>query len=185
MRRRRLTETYEMSLVVEPNIDIVVDNMVAEWGGSPLPELAVFLVFLRYLALVHQTHHWVSKGGTFYGDHLLFERLYDGVSGEIDSIAEKIVGLGHESSVDLPLQVKQVDKLVAGSNRTSTIPRPSELARQSFVAEMSFLKAASRLTQTLKERGLLTRGLDNLLAGIEDKHEGHVYLLKQRISEGA
>ena len=32
----------------------------------------------------------------------------------------------------------------------------------------------------LKEMGLLTRGLDNMIAGIEDKHESHVYLLKQR-----
>jgi hypothetical protein len=46
---------------------------------------------------------------------------------------------------------------------------------------MNFLKVAAYLAECLKECGLMTRGLDNLLAGIEDKHESNVYLLKQRI----
>jgi hypothetical protein len=64
---------------------------------------------------------------------------------------------------------------------TSTIPQPTELARRSYQAEMNFLKVASHLVEHMKESGTLTRGLDNLIAGIEDKHEGNVYLLKQRI----
>lgn len=182
MKRRRLVETLEMALVVEPNIDIVTDNMVAEWGGVPYPQLSVMLVHLKHLALVHQTHHWITKGDPFYGDHLLFQRLYDLPSGEIDPVAEKAVGLGSTANVDVILQTSQCNKLVQGYGMTSTIPQASELIRRSYVVEMSFLKVVSRLVETMKEAGTLTRGLDNMIAGIEDAHEGSIFLLRQRCS---
>ena len=181
--KRRLVETLEMALVVEPNLNIVTDNMIAEWGGVPYCQLSVLLVHLRYLALVHQTHHWVTKGNPFYGDHLLFQRLYECVVGEIDSVAEKAIGLGCVDNVDINRQVLQLNKLVQSYGMTSTLPNSSDLARRSYLAEMNFLKVTSHLVEHMNECGILTRGLDNLLAGIEDKHEGHVYLLKQRISQ--
>jgi hypothetical protein len=51
------------------------------------------------------------------------------------------------------------------------------------MAEMNFLAVMKQLCESLKETGLMTHGLDNLLAGIEDAHEGHVYLLKQRVTK--
>lgn len=181
MKKRRLVETLEMSITVEPNIDIVTDNMVAEWGSVKYPELSVLLVHLKFLASVHQNHHWTTKGEPYYGDHLLFERLYGGVTGEIDSVAEKAIGLGSTANVDLVLQTSQCFKLVQGYGMTTTVPQPTELAKRSYLAEMNFLKVTSHLVEHMKDCGTLTRGLDNLIAGIEDAHEGHVYLLKQRI----
>jgi DNA-binding ferritin-like protein len=180
--KKRLVETLEMALVVEPNLNIVTDNMVSEWGGCPYPELSVLLVHLKFLYSVHQNHHWVTKGDPFYGDHLLFQRLYGTTLEEIDSIAEKAIGLGCVDNVNLMLQQNQLCKLVQGYGMTSTIPQPTELAKRSYLAEMNFLKVAAHLVEHMKANGTLTRGLDNLLAGIEDKHEGHVYLLKQRIT---
>lgn len=181
MKKKRLVEGLEMALVVEPNIGIVTDNMVAEWGGIAYPQLSVILVYLRHLAMIHQNHHWVSKGEPFYGDHLLFQRLYDGVLEDIDSVAEKSIGLGSVANVALPLHTQQLNKLLQNYGMVATIPQPADLARRSYSAEMNFLKVTSHLVEHLKECGILTRGLDNLLAGIEDKHESHVYLLKQRI----
>lgn len=180
--KRRLVETLEMALVVEPNLGIVTENMVAEWGGVPYPELSVLLANLKFLYHVHQNHHWISKGDSFYGDHLLFSRLYEATLGEIDSIAEKAIGLGSTANVDITLVHNQLCKLIQGYGMTSTIPQPTELAKRSYLAEMNFLKVVAHLVEHMKACGTLTRGLDNLLAGIEDKHEGHVYLLKQRIT---
>lgn len=180
MKKKKLSESLEMLLVVEPNLNIITDNMIAEWGGSPYPQLSVMLVHLRHLYLVHQTHHWISKGEPFYGDHLLFQRLYEGVIEDIDSIAEKSIGLGDSSCVSLPQQVSQLNKLMQNYGPTATMPQPSDLARRSYVAEMNFLKVTSHLVEHIRECGLLTRGLDNLIAGIEDKHESNCYLLKQR-----
>ena len=180
--KKRLVETLEMALVVEPNLDIITENMVSEWGGVPYPELSVLLVHLKFLAAVHQNHHWITKGDPFYGDHLLFARLYEATAADIDSLAEKAIGLGCTSNVDIVLQHKQLCQLLQGYGMTATIPQPTELAKRSYLAEMNFLKAAAHLAEHLKSNGTMSRGLDNLLAGIEDKHEGHVYLLKQRIT---
>jgi DNA-binding ferritin-like protein len=180
MKRRRLTESFEMALVVEPNIDIITDNMISEWGGTPYSELSVLLAHLEYLKKVHHTHHWISRSDSFFGDHELFSRLYQTVEGEIDMVAEKAIGMGSSINVDLSLVTSQCFKMVQGYGATSTIPQTSDLARRSYQAEMTFLKTTSRLVDSLKETGRLTRGVDNMIAGIEDKHESHVYLLKQR-----
>ncbi len=173
----------EVLMTVEPNLGIVTDNMVAEWGGIPYAELSVILVHLKFLAEVHQTHHWTCMGDPYYGDHLLFTRLYDGVKCEIDTVAEKAVGLGSTSNVDLSLVTSQVMRLVSGYGMTTTIPQSTDLARRSLMAEMNFLKVIDRMIECLDECGMLTNGIDNMLQGIADVHEGHVYLLKQRCSK--
>ncbi len=183
MKRKRLSESMEMILSIEPNLHIVTDNMVAEWGSMSYPQLSVILVHLKYLAALHQNHHWTCAGDPYYGDHLLFERLYGDLIKEIDIVAEKAIGLGCTTNVDLRLQHLQLLKLIDGSASASMIPTSSDLAKKSLVAEMNFLAVMKRLCDSLNEYGLMTRGLDNLLADIEDKHEGHVYLLKQRISK--
>ena len=182
-RTKRLVESLEMAIVVAPNMDIITDNMIAEWGGVQLPQLSVMLVHLRYLAMIHQNHHWTTKGDPFYGDHLLYQRLYDKVNEEIDTVAEKAVGLGSAANVDLVLQTRQIMGLVQGYGMTSTLPQPSDLARRSYQAEMSFLKATSHIVEHINECGMMSRGLDNMIAGIEDTHESSVFLLKQRITQ--
>ena len=164
----------------DPNISIVFDNMVAEWGGQTYGELSVLLVHLRFLAFVHQTHHWVTKGDSFYGDHKLFEELYNNTVADIDALAEKTVGLGTTENVNITLQVNQLMRLVKGYGMTSTIPQPSEITRRSLAAEVNFIKTAELAFECLKERGGSTLGLENLIGGILDVHESHVYKLKQR-----
>jgi len=182
MKRKRLSESVEMILTVEPNLNVVLENMLAEWGNVPYPQLSVALVHLKYLYALHQNHHWTAMGDSYYGDHLLFQRLYDGILKEIDTLAEKSIGLGCVGNVDLHLQHSQLLRLVTGQGSASMIPQSSDLAKKSLMAEMNFLSVMKHLCDSLKECGLMTHGLDNLLAGIEDAHEGHVYLLKQRIS---
>ena len=179
---RRIDETAVL-ITVEPNLNIVNDNMVSEWGGTPYAQLSVVLVHLKFLFELHQNHHWTCMGDPFYGDHLLFSRLYEAIRPEIDSVAEKAIGLGCTSNVDLQLSCSQVLKLVSGCGSASMIPQSSDLARKSLMAELNFLKVISNAMESLKECGLLTNGVDNMLQGIADVHEGHVYLLKQRCSK--
>lgn len=182
MRKKKLSESMEVLLTVEPNLSIMTENMLSEWGGIPYAELSVVLVHLKFLAEVHQNHHWTCAGDPYYGDHQLFARLYDTVKGEVDSVAEKSIGLGTTCNVDLSLMTHQLMKLVSGYGMTSTIPQPSDLARRSLMAEMNFLKVIDQMINCLEDNCMLTNGIDNLLQGIADVHEGHVYLLKQRCS---
>lgn len=174
----------EFQIVLDPNLPISIDNMCSEWSSVSYPQLSVILVHLKFLAMVHQNHHWTAKGDSFYGDHLLFDRLYQTVHEEIDSIAEKAIGMGSPNNVNLQLQTNQVMRLVKNYGMTQTIPQACELSKRSLSAELNFLCVCKCLVESMKEMGILTRGLDNLIAGIEDKHESHVYLLKQRITAG-
>ena len=80
--KRRLAESLEVRLSAEPNAHIITDNMIAEWGDTPYPQLSVVLVYLKHLAAIHQNHHWTAIGDPYYGDHLLFQRLYECASAD-------------------------------------------------------------------------------------------------------
>lgn len=185
MAKRRLIEGLEAQITLAASPVDLFPRMVAEWATrTSYPELSALLVHLRCVSMVHQTHHWQAKGDPFYGDHLLFERLYDGTVGEIDSIAERSVGLGTTANVDLQLVTTQLQQLAAIAFPPDVqLPTPSSLIARSHRVEMGFLNSVAGAVESMKAQGTLTRGLDNLLAGIEDSHEGHVYLLKQRLSQ--
>ena len=46
--------------------------------------LASLGTMLHALLLLHQSAHWQVRGPTYYGDHLLFQRIYEGIAKEID-----------------------------------------------------------------------------------------------------
>ena len=158
-----------------------LSQMVAEWMSIEYAELSVLLVNLRYLQFVHQTHHWISRGDSFYGDHLLFDRLYGNVTEQIDGLAEKTVGLGCEKNVDVYMQTKQLGKLVSAKYNPPAIPRPDDLVLISLESEKCFVEMISCVREQLDARGQLSYGLDNFLAGLADEHESNVYLLSQRV----
>jgi hypothetical protein len=160
-------------------------SIVAKVVSAAGPDLSSVLVFLRSLAFIHQSHHWLTFGGDYYGDHLLFERLYNQTTEEIDQIAEKAVGVGAPIQKLHPgLQASLVAQVVAsfcGNGVTSgEADDPSSYVMTSLAAERHFIDCMKQIAEGLKATGTLSRGVDNLLAGIEDKHEGHIYLLGQR-----
>jgi len=171
--------------VIEPNVGFVHDVALEQWVGIPYAQLSVILVHLRFLAMLHQTHHWISRGDSYYGDHLLFERLYNDVVSEIDDVAERSIGVGGEQNVNLALQCKQILKLVLTSGAAQTIPNANDLAKSSLEAEQKFMCVIDAMLQSLKDEGCSTNGIDNLLQGIADKHEQICYLLKRRCQRDA
>jgi DNA-binding ferritin-like protein len=169
----------------QPHMDLVLDNALAEWSGLPYAELSVLLVHLRFLSVLHQTHHWTAKGDPFYGDHKLFEELYQRTLVDIDDVAEKVVGLGCEQNVNLTLQLAQMFRLNKAVGSPQTVPHSSDLARASLVAECNFLKVVDVMYDCLQQNGTRTTGIENLVPQVADRHERHVYLLKRRCSMGA
>jgi hypothetical protein len=156
---------------------------MATQQGHGLPAT---LALLRALTVIHQSHHWLTYGEAYYADHLLFERLYNETVGEVDSVAEKALGTGCPKVLIHPgLQSKAVAVLVTkfcGNGVTvGEGENPQAYVESSLRAENYFLTCTKQVAENMKGLGELTRGTDNLLAGIEDKHEGHVYLLTQRI----
>jgi len=150
------------------------------FAASPGTEMAGLLVFLRAVAMVHQTHHWVTKGNTSYGDHLLFERLYNGMLPEIDSVAERAVGsTGATLIADFRAQASCVADILNSLGQPGE--SAAELVQKSLEAEALLSLGVTKIVELLKNNSSLSRGTDNLIAGIEDKHEEHRYLLQQRL----
>ena len=47
-------------------------------AGVVLDHLCDLLACFQALRMTYHTSHWQARGASFYGDHLLFQRLYLG-----------------------------------------------------------------------------------------------------------
>lgn len=169
--------------------DSIFSKLVGQWRNHPGAPLAALLAHLRAVYQIHQAHHWQTRGQAYYGDHLLFQRLYETVVPEIDSVAERAVGTGGVELVDAAVQAQQTGMVVAALTapesagpyvRVGSRQTPSGYVDTSLAAEASLLAALDDVLTRTK----LSQGTQNLLQGIADTHEGNVYLLQQRMTQG-
>lgn len=138
--------------------------------------LVQLLAILRALHWAHWTTHWQVKGTPFYGDHLLFERLYSGLTGEIDGLAEKIVAyFGVEAVAPTP-NMEQAIRFLALYDQGD-----SDVYTRALKMELHLQNALKRTYDTLKTSSNLSLGLDDFLMAVSNAHETNVYLLRQRI----
>ena len=134
--------------------------------------MSLYVAFLRALYNIHQNFHWRSKGDNFYGNHLLFQRLYEGTQEDADNAAERTIGLFDT--------LEGLDTVIATIvSKYSPEGFEGQLTQPALDAEQTFLAISEKLYQQLKESGDMTLGLDDLIMNIASRHEVHVYLLKQ------
>lgn len=152
--------------------------------ASPYDALSQLLVGLRMLAMAHQTAHWQARGSTYYGDHLLFERLYTESTPFVDAVAERLIGLtGDPGKVSLCDQIASMYALTKVWEKVhggAKAPPPSDLVDIALKGELLLTKGVAFLKKEIQAAGALTEGLDDLLQAIASKHEEFVYLLRQR-----
>ena len=125
--------------------------------------------------LLYYELHWKSAGPSQYGDHQLFSRLYTAVQGELDALAEKIVGYhGGEGLEMLPL--------VAGAHRylSKWLHSTDGHIEQGLMAERELQNYFHECYDLLKAKDLLPMGLDDWIMATTNSHESHSYLLQQR-----
>ncbi len=129
--------------------------------------VADFTVF--YQKLRH--YHWNVKGEQFFMLHAKFEEMYTGVGDTIDALAERIVGLGgtpvhtlgrilDETSLNEDPELPAADQMVA-----RTASDVETLLRN--------IKAAIAAAEAANDRTTV-----NLLDGISDGLEGHLWMLR-------
>lgn len=133
------------------------------------------LTGLYALAVATQSAHWRAIGENFYGDHLLYQRMYDDISKEIDAVGEKYAGIGGDETILDPRRL--LSATVSASQQMLTA---GDLANTILLAQSNFLNRVAALLKILEATGKNTPGIENLLASIIDTHENHVYLLKRR-----
>lgn len=142
--------------------------------------LALLLALLRGAYMIHQTAHWQTRGGHYYADHLLFQRIYEESLDGIDSVAERAVGLSSPAVVAIGQQSQIVTSFIQAMCPGTPTPDPQALPAISLKVESVLLKVITATKAKLEASGALTEGLDDLLQGLASKHEEFVYLLKQR-----
>lgn len=134
--------------------------------------LKIYISTLKTMYLIHQQNHWKCAGPNFYGNHLLFQRLYESVQKNLDQAAEKFISLFGNDILDLGAEIEIINKIVKASIREKSF-------EMSLKIEEDFLIVNSELISELKKSGKLTPGLEDMLTAQAGMAEERVYLLKQ------
>lgn len=137
-----------------------------------MKHLTAFLALLEAARKSHHTAHWITKGPNFYGDHLLFERLYTAIDGEIDAIGERLTQRGGEEAVDPVHTTELTMNYLEHWAKTQDIYERAQIVERTIQAGIVSVR---------KEMTPMSPGLDNLLVSIADAHETPLYLLGQRV----
>jgi DNA-binding ferritin-like protein len=137
---------------------------------------ALYIATLKAIALIHQHNHWTTKGEMFYGDHLLFERLYSSTLENLDSAAEKFIGVFGDECLDYDLQADLLYKVLVKYKNLEGSP-----AEMSLAVEKDFLKFSQEAYECFEGESRLTLGLDDMIMEIASKREDACYLLQQTL----
>lgn len=130
---------------------------------------AGYVAALRAIYIIHQQKHWLSKGDSFYGNHLMFQRLYESAQKDLDLAAEKFIGLFGDECLDLNLQNQLLSKLLSKFNDEDN----------NLAVEKDFLVFTNHAYECFKSEGKLTKGLDDMIMSIASNREEAIYLLSR------
>jgi DNA-binding ferritin-like protein len=137
---------------------------------------ALYIASLKGMALIHQHSHWSTRGVAFYGDHLLFERLYNSALKDLDLAAEKFIGLLGDEVLDYDLQNELLHGVLQKYKNLEGSPLEMSLAM-----EKDFLKFSLQAYHAFEDADKLTLGMDDMLMAIASQREESVYLLQQAL----
>lgn len=141
------------------------------------------LAHLRALQWLSWTSHWTAAGPSYYGDHQLLQRLYDGKGGgpdineEIDALGERMVAYFGPPSVSPEAIVGRVHQLTDQAVKSSADQFEALLSM-----EMQLQQAIRRAWKANQASGEhMSLGIDDLLMGLANEREGAIYLLRRRL----
>ena len=153
-------------------------------NAPDITSLQRLLAHLRALRQVYHTTHWNVSGGNYYGDHLLFQRLYAGEEGaslddQIDGLGERMVRYFGSETVSDSVILPMMQQIV------SSAEAQREPIRRAYQMEQATHKAIEDAYEALKATGHKTLGLDDFLMALADERDTVLYLLGQRLDEPA
>lgn len=133
-----------------------------------LKELLAFLRAQQWLLL---SLHWQVKGTDFYELHLLFERLYGALGGQIDGLAEKMIGYYSVEIVEMNDSMTRAQKWLKEWK--------GEPVDAALASEKQLQALLRQIYEAMKNKKELSLGLDDFLMALASDHETHLYLLGQ------
>jgi len=138
----------------------------------------LYVASLKAMSLIHQQNHWTTKGDDFYGDHLLFERIYDSALEDLDTAAEKFIGVFGEECLDYSMQTELLNKVLVKYKNLSKSP-----LEMSLKMEKDFIKLSEDTYNCFEEEDKLTLGIDDMIMSIASQREESVYLIQQALKK--
>lgn len=133
--------------------------------------LSAYVAFTRALYILHQQSHWEAQA---YGDHLLFQRLYEDAQTLSDDAAERAKGLCGDKVIF------EGEEAIAKKFEPK-IKTLSSLLESSLEIEKAFQVVNQNTYDALKSNDMITLGLDDLLMSQASQSEVHIYLLQQAL----
>lgn len=130
------------------------------------------IYIIQALNVFYRSAHWRSKGDFFYQNHLLFQRLYEGLDDEIDTLVELIIGDTSDTAFVAP-------KLFNDKTQSYT-PIGSEDAQLNLTRGAELEKLLLSKIQALNENSISV-GIFNHIAGIAQNHSRNLYLIEQTL----
>jgi len=152
--------------------------------GQGRSALTILLGYLQALYHLHQIHHWNTMGSTSYGDHLLFQRLYEESQEFIDQVAERSVGSKSVAAIEPAVQAQIIHSVLLGLTQSED-GTARNYVETSLRGELHCLQLIKGVISLMESDNTLSPGISNLLEGVADLHETFVYLLQQRTREDA
>lgn len=140
-------------------------------GDAPL--YAAILAHLRALQWFYWTAHWTVGGPSYYGDHLLLQRLYEGLNESIDELGERMVAYFGVGSVN-PMAIQSLSQKVL--MEIANVPDPMRAALR---MEESLSDSVRKAWQANQQHEMHL-GLDDFLMGLANTRDTAIYLLRRR-----
>lgn len=141
-------------------------------AGDAAGLLCSYLAMQRTMVVVFQHSHWKCKAVTFYGQHLLFERIYNAVNTLTDATAEKLIGVFGNDALEHNNQLEIMSGIYKKYNGEHHLANSINISKD-------FLKMAEDIYNRLKEMGDITLGIDDMIMSQCSDVEGYLYLLQQ------
>lgn len=135
------------------------------------------LIHLRAMQMFsHSAHHLVSRI-VFHSDHEFFGGLYSELSGDYDSVAERLIGLSGEEQMELSSILIGVATKLKGCPSIG-VRENSEFYRYQLALEDQL----NALISNLIKLGVSV-GTEQMIGDIADRSESRKYKIKQRIKK--
>lgn len=185
--RRRTSRTLAESLAVDVVLagrdpSATLEREVASRRAVPYPELAALVAIAEAVAVLHRTNHWIARGSAFGSDHALFQQLYEQLAYDVDTLAERAVGLGADSTVDAHARARTVSAVLGELYAPHGVAAADALAERSLAGETFLVKACASAIRAMTDLGSMTPGLRATLESFCERREKALYLLRRRTS---
>lgn len=141
-----------------------------------------YIAYLRTAYVWFHAAHHTTRGVSFSGDHVnLYPKIYEFFSDEIDGVIEKGV-----AQVGMELACPK-EQLAAAAQISCAYPSPSTISPTAIAASglcmvQDIIQFLEEQFKCLEDCGVLSLGLNDLIAAHANKIEDFLYLLKQRVN---